>query len=111
MLTEACATGKPVYMFDTNAPAGSSAVSRRGGRPWWLTGTGLGWKPLTHRIAMRIGPRRMRRDIRIMQQELVADGRAVWLGQAFPSATSPPPLRDLERAVTRVRALFSSGTD
>jgi len=33
-------------------------------------------------------------------------GHAVWLGESFPDQ-APPPLRDLERALARVRALFA----
>ena len=54
---------------------------------------------------MRYGPRRLTRDIRIVQQRLVESGRACWLGDE-PRGGASPPLRDLERAVARVRALF-----
>ena len=56
---------------------------------------------------MRHGPQRLTRDIRIVQQRLVDSGRAAWLGDGEP-AGSPLPLRDLERAATRVRALFDN---
>jgi hypothetical protein len=42
-----------------------------------------------------------------VQQRLVDSGRAAWLGEGDP-AGNPPPLRDLERAVARVRELFRS---
>jgi hypothetical protein len=53
---------------------------------------------------MRLGPQRLTRDIRIVQRLLVDSGRAVWLGDGHPP-DQPPPLRDVERAVARVRAL------
>jgi hypothetical protein len=76
---------------------------------------GSGWqlfqashrKAFVYRQTMRYGPRRLTRDIRIVQQRLVASGRAAWLGEGHPVG-APPPLRDLERAVARVRALFAS---
>ena len=71
---------------------------------WALLGE-RNWKALFHWSAMRFGPGRMRRDIRVIHQNLIASRRAVWLGDGRPEA-SPPPLEDLERAVARVRALF-----
>ena len=59
-----------------------------------------------YRLTMRLGPERLTRDIRIVQQLLVDTKRAVWLGDGHTEAT-PPPLRDVERAADRVRALFS----
>ena len=64
------------------------------------------FKPLSHRIAMKLAPRRMHRDISRMQHALIANGRAVWLGERFPPDNSVPPPDDLERASRRVRALF-----
>ena len=63
---------------------------------------------------MRLGPQRLTRDIRIVQQLLIDSNRAVWLGDGHPSA-APKPLDDMRRAVDRVRQLFEgdpvSGSD
>jgi hypothetical protein len=48
----------------------------------------------------------MTRDVRIIQRQLVAERRAVWLGETFPEGPPPPPLDDVARAVARVKALF-----
>jgi hypothetical protein len=57
---------------------------------------------------MITGPKRLTRDVRIIHQKLIESGRAVWLGQEFPDpGERMPPLNDVERAVARVRALFS----
>ena len=85
---------------------------------------GFRWKHLdrdhlrsfVYRHAMRTGPRRMTRDIRIIHQRLVEAGRAVWLGDNFPPGHKVPPLQDLGRAVSRVKAMFedaahSAGAD
>lgn len=114
MMTEACATGRPVYFYDT----GEGRTSMKHNP--WLDGdreatkdgddTGLGlnrWHLKAHiyRLTMRLGPQRLTRDIRIVQQLLVDTKRAVWLGDGHTEAV-PPPLRDVERAADRVRGLF-----
>ena len=129
MMTEACATGRPVYLFDTGE--GRTSMKHN---PWLdgvgepdaipeasdFNGTsaqngeasgGLGlnrWhlKAHVYRLTMRLGPRRLTRDIRIVQRLLVDTGRAIWLGDGPPSA-NPRPLDDMNRAVERVRQLFS----
>jgi hypothetical protein len=63
-------------------------------------------KPFVFRIAFKIGPTRMTRDVRIIHRRLIAEGRAVWLGETFPDGLAPPPLEDVSRAVARVKALF-----
>lgn len=106
MMAEACATGRPVYLYDT----GEGVTSMRDES---ARGPGSGWqlfdrahrKAFIYRQTMRYGPRRLTRDIRIVQQRLVESGRAAWLGEGHPAGT-PPPLRDLERAAARVRELF-----
>lgn len=95
MLTEACATGKPVYMFDADRTPGPADV----GRDFRFSG-------LLYRWLMRWGPKRLSRDIELVHRLLHEDGHAVWLGETFPART-PPPLRDLERALARVRGLFA----
>ena len=114
MMTEACATGRPVYLYDT----GEGRTSMKP-NPWpdgeeseneQDAGGGLGlsrWHLKAHiyRLTMRLGPQRLTRDIRIVQQLLVDTKRAVWLGDGH-TANVPPPLRDVERAADRVRALF-----
>jgi mitochondrial fission protein ELM1 len=114
MMTEACATGRPVYLYDT----GEGRTSMKHNP--WLDGrgsevdpngeSGLGFsrwhlKALIYRLTMRMGPQRLTRDIRIVQQLLVDTKRAVWLGDGH-TESAPPPLRDVERAVERLRALF-----
>jgi hypothetical protein len=56
---------------------------------------------------MRVGPQRITRDIRIVQQLLIDTKRAVWLGDGHPES-SPPPLEDMGRAVARVKELFGA---
>lgn len=112
MMAEACVTERPVYLYDT----GEGRTSMKENP--WLDGIAEGsetgefglnrWHLKAHiyRITMRLGPQRLTRDIRIVQQLLVDTNRAVWLGDGHPDP-EPPPLEDMQRAVTRVRELFS----
>lgn len=122
MMAEACATGRPVYLYDT----GEGRTSMKHNP--WLDGLDEGepagdaggesgvsgfrllnrWhlKAHVYRLTMRLGPRRLTRDIRIVQRLLVDSGRAVWLGDGKPTSASRP-LDDVARAVERVRALFT----
>jgi mitochondrial fission protein ELM1 len=112
MMTEACATGRPVYLYDT----GEGRTSMKENP--WLDGIAeeddpggfklSRWHLKAHiyRLTMRLGPQRLTRDIRIVQKLLVDSHRAVWLGDDEPEK-APPPLEDVSRAVTRVRELFA----
>jgi mitochondrial fission protein ELM1 len=111
MLTEACATLKPVYMFDLHTGSenrwrllesliGTVDTSR------WRRLRRLRLQTLVFRLAFKIGPTRMTRDVRIIHRRLLAEGRAVWLGETFPDGSPPQPLDDVPRAVARVKALF-----
>ncbi len=99
MLTEACATGKPVYMFDADRPPMLPGMAGDGERDFRLSGILYGW-------LMRWGPNRLSRDLALVHRCLLEGGHAVWLGEDFPDR-EPPTLRDLERALARVRALFA----
>ena len=114
MMTEACATERPVYLYDTGE--GRTSMKRNP----WLDGEdepeSTVQRPLDrwhlkawiYRSTMRLGPQRLTRDIRIVQQLLVDSDRAVWLGDGHPK--SPPrPLDDMPRAVAAVHALFALG--
>ena len=69
MLGEAVDTGRPLYIFDVGD----------GAAHWWTLPHSYRYKPLSHRVAMRFGPARMRRDIGNIQNTLVRDGGARWL--------------------------------
>jgi uncharacterized protein len=97
MLAEATATGKPVFIFDLGG------MRQSGPRP--LT-SARDRRSLLHLLLMRTAPKRMRRDIRILLQRAVADGRAAWLGDPPPPGR-PASGEDLARAVAAVRRLFA----
>ena len=97
MLSETCATGKPVSMFDIGGMRKGSYLERdfRLGGTLFEALIRWGWQPLS-------------RDITLVHENLVAHGRAAWLGEA------QLPLRneertDMERAVKAVQGLFPQG--
>lgn len=94
MLSEACATGRPVQIFDLGGMRGEHEVAI----DWRLQATlyaGLLrwlWRPLS-------------RDITLVHQQLRATNRACWLDEEFGAAVVPAE-SDMERAVAAVRRLF-----
>lgn len=113
MIAEACATGKPVHLFDLGtgwssmrAPLGlpdeAAAVAKPRLRDW-LRDFKLSAR--LYRWALRWAPARVTRDIRLVHRHLVETGRAVWLGEKRPPVMTLP-LDDVARATARVRALL-----
>lgn len=100
MLSEACATGKPVYMFDLarGAMAMDPAARRMPADNDWRLST------FAYRALMRWGWQRLSRDITLVHQRLTEAGRAAWLGQS-PALTTGSRQADLERAVAAVQQL------
>lgn len=96
MLTEACATGKPVYISSVSPGRAGGA-----GRPEWRP------KALLSRCAAALAPRRMTRDIGVIHRQLIEAGNAAWLGQTFADHSTIRATQDLDRAVARVRQLFA----
>ncbi len=95
MLSEACATGKPVYMFDLGGMREGSTERRdfRLGASLYTVLLRWFWRPLT-------------RDLTLVHRGLRESGRAVWLGEAIADSGSPPPGQtDLQRAVAAVERL------
>ena len=112
MLSEGCATGKPVHIFDIGE--GRTAMRRRPDaiEPVLQSGQGSALNPgaLVQRVVRAVGPERFQRDIRVIQNNLVDAGYAVWLGDAFPAERQRPPLDCLARTVVRVREMVRSET-
>jgi mitochondrial fission protein ELM1 len=95
MLSEACATGKPVQMFDLGGMRGEA------------------YEPVDFRLGamlyaalMRWLPRSLSRDITLVHSQLRDSGRAVWLEEEF-AAVAVPAETDMQRAVTAVKRLFN----
>jgi mitochondrial fission protein ELM1 len=101
MLAEAASTAKPLYIFDMGD----------GGRPWWRLVHSYRYKPLSHRLAMALGPQRMRRDVGRIQSALVDGGKACWLGpdsryRECETVTAPLSEEELAATAARVRQLL-----
>lgn len=115
MLTETCATGKPVYIYDLGdhpiplpiQPASNQSI-RPSRTPWWRFGEHYRWKPLSHRVAKAFGPRRMRRDVALIHQHLIHNGHAAWLGESFPEGKPTPLPQDMIHTAARINALFEA---
>jgi mitochondrial fission protein ELM1 len=89
MLSEAVATGKPVYMFD---------LAKRGD---FRLGAAI------YRWLMRHGHPRLTRDLDLFHRRLVDSGRVVRMGNAR-AGNSGGSLDDLGRAVERVKGLMAN---
>lgn len=99
MLSEAVATGKPVWLFDLGA----------GGRSMKPTGT-EGRRDRTPRTElyqalMRLGPNRLSRELRLAHDAFVKVGLANWLEDGACPAPGGQS-GDLERAVGRIHNEF-----
>ena len=95
MLSEASATGRPLYLFDLDHDHSPDAPPVP--RDHTLETIG-------YRMLLRFGPRRLGRDITLVHRRMIDEGRAVWLGEEHHlQSTAPSP--DVERAVQRVREL------
>ena len=95
MLSEACATEKPVYMFDLGGMREGVRVPRD-----------FRWGGLLYGILMRWFWQRLSRDITLVHRRLVRSGRAAWLGDPAAAPLQQTP-EDMERAVAAVRGLFT----
>tara|TARA_R110002110_G_scaffold205066_1_gene416665 strand:- start:58655 stop:59698 length:1044 start_codon:yes stop_codon:yes gene_type:complete len=94
MLSEACATGKPVQMFDLGGMRGTedSAMDFRSGAVAYRFLLRWLWQPLS-------------RDITRVHKRLRDAGRVVWLDERF-GAVSVPAEPEMKRTVDAVRGLL-----
>ncbi len=110
MISEACATAKPTYLFDIETGRRSmraeEATARQGSGlppPHWKGGD---FVSTLWRLGLIFGPDWWTRDIRIVHRELIASGRAAWLGDAAPRPGSSGSTQDMDRAIARIRDLM-----
>ncbi len=101
MLSEACATGKPVHMFDL----GIGKYSMRGDSDNFEGNNDFSLSTLAYRALMRWGWQRLSRDITLIQRQLEQSGRACWLGTPTPETPNRDD-SDMQQAVKWVRKLM-----
>ena len=77
MVAEASFTAKPLYLFSLDD-----------GADWWRRSYNYRFKPLTHRLAMAIGPQRMRRNVDTILQHLLDTRTPASPGQRWPGHPS-----------------------
>jgi mitochondrial fission protein ELM1 len=112
MLAEACATGRPVHLFDIEE--GPFAMrAEQGGTAERLPPIrwrGRNLETTLFRFLINHLPARFSRDLRIFHRALSASGKASWLeGDAVPEPRPPraaEPNSELARSVARIRELF-----
>jgi mitochondrial fission protein ELM1 len=95
MLSEACATGAPVQMFDLGGMREGEAVERdfRVGACLYAGLLRWGWQPLS-------------RDITLVHRQLLDRGRVTWLGEEPGPNPADAGQADMQRAVAAVRQLL-----
>jgi mitochondrial fission protein ELM1 len=110
MLSEACATGRPIRLFDLGGMR-STPQSHSLARDARLGATLYAW-------IMRYLPQRLTRDITRVHDALLASNRVSWLGAPPPAAENAsqsdtstdqrvdPQSPDLDRALARIDALL-----
>jgi mitochondrial fission protein ELM1 len=108
MIAEACATGRPVALFDIEEGRRAMRAERPGPDrlppPHWR---GDSLDATLWRLLIRHAPPRWSRDLRVVHHALVRAGRVHWLGEPAP-AVAPPPAEDLARAVAGIRGLLAA---
>jgi mitochondrial fission protein ELM1 len=103
MLTESCATGKPVYLYDASRPehvgepAEPNTITIEPRHALRTLGT---W------MRNHLGPKRLRRDITRIHENLIRQKRILLLGDACNEIALSTDNKDLENTVRRVRQLF-----
>lgn len=88
MLSEACATGKPVYLFRPNPDSIPSLRAR------------------LYELLMRYGPQRLSRDISLVHDRVIATGQAAWLDTDIVARPPSNSAIDIDKACNRVRLLM-----
>jgi len=107
MLSEACATCKPVFVYDLGRA--TLAMRHERGRPEklgdWCRQDDFRLSAFTYWLLMKIGPRRLSRELRIVYERLMAEGRMGWFADSPPEGAMAP-LADVGRTVERVSAMI-----
>jgi uncharacterized protein len=105
MIAEACATAKPVHLFDfeDGGRAMRAEEASPGRMPQWR---GRNAEATAFRLLMRHAPPRLSRDIRIVHRAVIGSGQAAWLGETLRPRGPEIPANSLERSRLRLSQLF-----
>jgi hypothetical protein len=112
MLAEACATDKPVHIFDLGEGRYTMRQTPRNHPPlpvpgpWRASALRARLMDAKVRLINAILPQRLHRDTRRIHARLVESGRADWLGDATGPGGTPTAANALAAVIARVRALF-----
>ena len=118
MLAEACATGKPVHIFDLGegrygmrAPPATprKAVVRH---PWLMSALRAWAKDIEVKLIRAVLPVQFHRETGNIHRQLVQSGRAIWLGDEFLPESAPSPQnssRDADEIAARIRKQMALG--
>lgn len=98
MLSDALGTQKPVLIFDFNDAR------------WWRHPSNYRGNALAHRLAMRLAPKRMRRDLAGVMKRIVEARHAAWLVEGMSELPQclPYASRDIDRATEAVKKLMAA---
>ncbi|HFD12191.1 MAG TPA: nucleoside-diphosphate sugar epimerase, partial [Crenotrichaceae bacterium] len=115
MLSEACATLKPVYIFDLGERSVSMRTQQYFSKECLQYYLGQGFahfeldylRNIIYRLAMWKGPKRLTRDLRLVHAALIAQKRAVWLGDEFFENQQRQPFQDVSRTVNHIKRLLN----
>lgn len=117
MLAEACATGKPVHIFDLGEgrygmrqpPAPQRIVVRH---PWLMSRLRAWAKDWEVKLIRAVLPVRLHRETGNIHRQLVQSGRAIWLGDEVPPENTPileNGSRDADEIAARIRSRMALG--
>src|SRR5205807_2696612 len=113
MIAEACATGRPVMLFDIEegrqAMRAEEDLPPVQGRLPPLCWRGRDLNSTFFRLALSHAPVSWSRDLRIVHRALIASGRVSWLGDAPQAPRAAPEPQDMMQAVRQIRDLFIGG--
>lgn len=118
MLAEACATGKPVHIFDLGEgrygmrqpPAKQPEIIVR--HPWLMSTLRARAKDIEVKLIRAVLPVRFHRETGNIHRQLVQSGRAIWLGDKFLPKSAPSPQnssRDVDEIAARIRKQMAPG--
>jgi mitochondrial fission protein ELM1 len=118
MITEACATRKPVRLFGFGGGPVPMRPAQTEPLPRNLDEVRIRWREFRLRswlyaAYMKLPRWRINRtrDLRLVHRAIVRSGQAAWLGEPSPAPVAAGPVPgDMARAVVRVRALLGTTT-